>query len=280
MAINIHPAHFQGSGYWAVILGGSSGIGLATAHKLAAAGMHLLILHRDRRKDLPTIESHFSAIRAQGVQCLTLNLDALQPDNRVQALDTLKAAMAPGDRVRLLLHAIAKGNLKPMAPPPAETTTEQAGATPLLGKLDFQLTLDSMALSLADWVQALFEGKYFAADARVIGLTSEGNRKAWRSYAAVSVAKVALEALCRSIALEYAPYGIRCNVVQPGVTDTPSLRMIPGSETLLQHAKLRNPFGRTTRPEEVADVIYLLCRDEAAWINGALIPVDGGEKNQ
>ena len=70
------------------------------------------------------------------------------------------------------------------------------------------------------------------------------------------------------------------NVVQPGVTDTPSLRMIPGSETLLQHAALRNPFGRTTRPEEVADVIYLLCRDEAAWINGALIPVDGGEKNQ
>lgn len=275
--MNTHAAHFRESGYWAVILGGSSGIGLATAHKLATAGMHLLILHRDRRKDLPQIESQFAAMRAQGVQCLALNLDALQPENLVQALDALKAAMAGGDRVRLLLHAIAKGNLKPIAPLPGQDTET---AEPLLGGLDFQLTLDAMALSLARWVQALFEGNYFAADARVIGLTSEGNHKAWRSYAAVSVAKVALEALCRSMALEYAPYGIRCNVVQPGVTDTPSLRMIPGSETLLQHAALRNPFGRTTRPEEVADVIYLLCRDEAAWINGALIPVDGGEKNQ
>ncbi|MDP5168998.1 MAG: SDR family oxidoreductase [Bacteroidia bacterium] len=288
-------AYFHGSGYWAVILGGSSGFGLATAQKLASEGMNLFILHRDRRKDLPAFEQHLSAMRQQGVKVMSMNADAIQPEAISAALDVLQAELGSSGKVRLLLHAISKGNLKLMAPLSEEAqkgdhglqseliahiSEQWDGEPPLLSRTDFQLTIEAMALSLGDWVQMLFERKCFAADARVIGLTSEGNRKSWRSYAAVSAAKVALESLCRSMALEFAPHGIRCNVVQPGVTDTPSLRMIPGSEMLLQNAAMRNPFGRTTRTEEVANVIYLLSRDEASWINGALIPVDGGEKNQ
>lgn len=121
--------------------------------------------------------------------------------------------------------------------------------------------------------------KLFAEDARVLGLTSEGNQKAWHNYAAVSAAKASLEAISRSIALEFAPFGIRSNILQPGVTDTPSLRMIPGQEALKSQAAFRNPFSRLTTPEDVANAVYLMCRDEAAWINGAIIPVDGGEKN-
>ena len=65
-------------------------------------------------------------------------------------------------------------------------------------------------------------------DARVFGLTSEGNTLAWKGYAAVSAAKVALEAVARSIAVEFAPYGVRCNVIQAGVTETPALARDPG----------------------------------------------------
>ena len=97
----------------------------------------------------------------------------------------------------------------------------------------------------------------------------------WPYYAAVSTAKVALEAIVRAMAVELAPYGLRSNIVQAGITDTPSLRMIPGSEELKASAIYRNPFGRLTTPEDVAKVISLLCTDKAAWINGALIPVDG-----
>lgn len=150
---------------------------------------------------------------------------------------------------------------------------------PSLSRTDYQLTIEAMALSLYDWVKATFDRGMFATDARVLGLTSEGNQKAWRNYAAVSAAKAALEAISRSIALEFAPYGIRSNILQPGVTNTASLRMIPGQEILRAQAAFRNPFGRLTRPEDVANVVYLMCRDEAAWINGAIIPVDGGEKN-
>jgi NAD(P)-dependent dehydrogenase (short-subunit alcohol dehydrogenase family) len=93
----------------------------------------------------------------------------------------------------------------------------------------------------------------------------------------VSAAKVALESVSRSIALEMAPYGIRSNIVQAGVTDTPALRLIPGSAHMKAGARRRNPFGRLTTPQDVADFICLLCTDEAHWVNGTIIRVDGGE---
>ena len=83
-----------------------------------------------------------------------------------------------------------------------------------------------------------------------------------------SADKVALEAIARAIAVEYAPYGIRANVIQAGVTDTPALRLIPGHKHLKAAAKMRNPFKRITTPEDVANFIYLMCLDEAAWANG------------
>ncbi len=125
--------------------------------------------------------------------------------------------------------------------------------------------------------QAILARRLFAPDARVLGLTSEGNEVAWRGYAAVSAAKVALESAVRSMAVELAPYGIRSNVVQPGVADTPALRLIPGSAHMKAAARRRNPFGRLTTPDDVADVVCLLCTDEAHWINGTIVRADGGE---
>jgi NAD(P)-dependent dehydrogenase (short-subunit alcohol dehydrogenase family) len=134
-----------------------------------------------------------------------------------------------------------------------------------------------MGTSLVEWVQALHQRGLFAADARVIGLTSEGNRVAWRGYAAAAAAKAALEAAGRAIAVEFAPWGIRCNIVQPGVTPTPALALIPGHEQMVAGARRRNPFGRLTAPQDVAALVCLLATDEAAWVNGAIIACDGGE---
>jgi NAD(P)-dependent dehydrogenase (short-subunit alcohol dehydrogenase family) len=142
---------------------------------------------------------------------------------------------------------------------------------------DVARTVHAMGTSLLDWTQDLLARGLFAKDARVLGLTSEGNTVAWKGYAAVAAAKVALESVARSIAVELAPYGIRCNVVQAGVTETPALAAIPGSAHLKAQARSRNPFGRLTTPRDVARVLYLLACDEAAWINGELIRVDGGE---
>jgi NAD(P)-dependent dehydrogenase (short-subunit alcohol dehydrogenase family) len=134
-----------------------------------------------------------------------------------------------------------------------------------------------MGTSLLGWVQDLFSRKLFASDARVFGLTSEGNEVAWKGYAAVAAAKVALESLSRSIAVEFARYGLRSNIIQAGITWTPAQDAIPGSEHMRAQALVRNPFGRLTTPEDVAKVIALLSTDDAGWINGEVIRVDGGE---
>lgn len=304
---------------WALVLGGSSGFGLATAQKLSRHGMSVAVVHRDRRGAMAAIEPELEKIRVTGVGFASYNLDALSEEGRRTVLDDLAARLGASGRVRVLLHSIAFGNLKLLAPlepgwgarasaarralaerlgtTEARVTDAVASllATPVgdplaalapppphdadarLEEEDFTRTVHSMGTSLAIWAQDVLARGLFAADARVLGMTSEGNEVAWRGYAAVSAAKTALEAVARSLALELAPFGVRTNVVQAGVTDTPALRLIPGSDRMKAAARLRNPFGRLTTPADVADFIALLCTDEARWVNGALLRVDGGE---
>jgi enoyl-[acyl-carrier protein] reductase III len=79
------------------------------------------------------------------------------------------------------------------------------------------------------------------------------------------------------MAIELSKYGLKTNLIQAGITITPSMKKIPASKKLIEMSIARSPFGRMTRPEDVANVIYLLCTDEAYWINGSVIHVDGGE---
>ena len=95
--------------------------------------------------------------------------------------------------------------------------------------------------------------------------------------AAVAAAKSALESVSRALAVEFAPWGLRSNVIQAGITETPALQAIPGSKHMKSNAILRNPFRRLTLPEDVANVVSMMCSDEAAWINGTIIRADGGE---
>ena len=255
---------------WAVILGGSSGMGWASARELAQRGFHVCIVHRDRRKRESEIAQNFEELRKWGGKVLSFNKDALKSEVRQAILAELKTQEAGKARIQVLLHSIAKGNLKPMVVAPGSPEVRLTGE-------DFALTVHAMATSLYEWAQAIVDFQLWGPNALVLGITSEGSSRAWRNYGAVSAAKASMEAIIRSMALEYAPLGIRANLIQAGITDTPSLRMIPGHETLLAHAQQRNPMGRITQPEDIAKVVYLLTTPEAAWINGAIIPVDGGE---
>lgn len=257
---------FKEKNEWALILGGSSGLGLATAKKLARHGMNICVVHRNSRSQLEKIENDFKQIIKEEVNFFNYNVDAFQKEKISSVIEELSEILGKG-HIKILVHSVSKGNLKPMI---SQTTrTLQAD--------DFQLTIQAMGVSLYDWTKAVFEAKLFSNDARVVSFTSEGNSKAWKNYAAVSAAKVTLESITRNIALEFAPFGIRANCVQAGVTDTASLRMIPGSDEIKKYSLLRNPFKRLTLPEDIANVVYLLSKDEASWINGTIITVDGGE---
>lgn len=252
---------------WALILGGSRGLGLATARKLAKHGYAICIVHRDRRADMEVVNASFQQIKADASDFFALNADAMNSDRRKEVLDQLGELMAKGDTIKILVHSIAKGSMKPMIANPSLCLSAQ----------DIEITFRSMALSLYEWVQEILKAKINDSDMRVISFTSEGNSKVIPGYAAVSVAKVALEALTRSIALEMAPLGVKANCIQAGVTETASFSMIPDSDKIKENALKRNPSGRITTPEDVANTVFLLSLDEAKWITGTVIKADGGE---
>jgi trans-2-enoyl-CoA reductase len=176
---------------------------------------------------LAKIEPEFEKIRAGGTRLITMNTDALDADSRREVVDQLAAEMGSG-RVRVLLHSVAFGNLKLLVA--EAKATRKSAAAELAGKVgvdvselqkaidemfaagsshalglasppaysdkhfldeeDFSRTIHAMGTSLLGWVQELFSRNLFAGDARVFGLTSEGNEVAWKGYAAVAAAKV------------------------------------------------------------------------------------------
>jgi len=256
----------QFTGNWAIILGGSSGFGFATVEKLARHGMNIAVLYREIAAADKVVTQRFVELAADNdVTILPFNINAL--DATARQIFIADFVSDKKHRVKVLLHSIARGNLKPLV--------AENGAP--LSIDDIQLTTYAMATSMLDWARDLLNADAFCPDARVIGLTSEGSHKYWDGYAAVSVAKASLESLNTYMAVELAPFGLKTNLIQAGVTDTPSLARIPGSARLLEGAAQRNPFKRLTKPDDVANVIYLLCTPEAAWINGSVIHVDGGE---
>lgn len=298
---------------WALILGGSSGFGLASAKKLASLGMNLFIVHRDRKGAMSKINEEFDKIRSFGSDIKSFNVNALSTEGRESVISAISDYIADG-KIKLVLHSIALGNLKLIAPlknKQSDTIDRlsqhlniskeklqnqidalfEGGANDLaelasapnysndsfIEEEDMAQTIYNMGTNLLSWVQDLFQKGVFADDARILGLTSEGNEIAWKGYAAVSAAKTALESVSRSIAREFGAYGIRSNILQPGITDTPALRLIPGNQHMKAQAIRRNPLERLTTPSDVANVVALMCMEESAWINGAIIRVDGGE---
>jgi enoyl-[acyl-carrier protein] reductase III len=261
----------QFSDWWAIILGGSSGFGLATVEKLARHGMNIAALYRETSAAEKVLKEKLSGIAAAaGVTIEAHNVNALDGESREAFVRQFAAASGREHRVRLLLHSIARGNLKPLVAAPGEAADH-------LDIEDIRFTAYAMGTSLLDWARSLFTNKLFCADARIIGLTSEGAHKYWDGYAAVSIAKASLESLVTYMAVELGKYGLKTNLIQAGITATPSLKRIPSSDQLLELTPRRNPLGRMTQVEDIANAIYLLCLNEAAWINGSLLHVDGGE---
>ncbi len=246
----------------ALILGGSSGIGKATVKKLAMSFDEILVVHRDRKQGTADLNSFIEIISAStSCKIISFNFDAT---NKASAEAMIKDSLGT---FQLVLHAITRGNLGSL-----DSKNDDH-----LRNDDLQLTMDAMCFNVQMWNELLISKNLLAAGSRFITLTSEGSSRVWSGYGAVAMAKSALETLTKYLAVEMSAYGIRYNCIHAGVTDTPSLRLIPGHEGLIEFTKNRNPYKRLTLPEDVANAIYLLSKPEADWINGSIIHVDGGE---
>ena len=253
------------NGRWALVLGASSGFGEAISLALSKSGMNIVGVHLDRKGTLPHVEEVITKIRASGSKALYFNVNASDPDKRTEIVQEI-ASQTTG--IHCLVHSLAFGTLKPFV---------AADARDRVSIDQMNMTLDVMAHSLVYWTQALFEKSLLKKGAHVFAMTSSGGTRVWPTYGPVSAAKAALESHCRQLALELAPHNITVNAIRAGVTDTPALRKIPGHEQMIEMAKERNPSKRLTTPEDVAQVIALLTHDEAAWMSGNVLGVDGGE---
>jgi enoyl-[acyl-carrier protein] reductase III len=253
---------------WALILGASSGFGEAAALELARAGMNIFGVHLDRRDKLPHVEEIQDSIRALGREAQFFNANASDDEYRQRTIDDIGQRLnaEPQGTLRVLLHSLAFGSLKPLA-----------GAEQVVSRKQLEMTVDTMGHSLVYWVQDCLRAGLFEWGGRIFAMTSAGGAKAIPNYGAVGAAKSALETHIRQLAMELAPAGITANAILAGVTDTPALRLIPGHEKLIEFARQRNPHHRLTTPEDVARCIAALCHPATYWMTGNTIHVDGGE---
>lgn len=312
-----NPLDFHGSGEWAVVLGGSSGFGLATSKRLARAGLNILIGHKDKEGTVETvIKPHFDEIRNAGVKLVTHNVNLFDDEGRGEVFESIAENCGKG-KVRLFMQSIAAGSCRLMIEDktpdfrgqaikglaealglPADkvkaavnTAFHEKGCDALhtladsripyreelLTDDDLQKTIFMMGYDYLLWSRELCKEGMFAKNASTVAMTSEGNEIAWKGYAAVSAAKTALEASCRAMAVELAPYGVSSYIVQAGITDTPAGNAIPNFDLMKASARIRNPFHRLTTPEDVAETILGLCGPTLRWANGSILRVDGGE---
>ena len=248
---------------WALILGGSSGIGAECAKRLAQKGINIYGLYLRKKKS--EIESLKAELSKYNVEVIYKKANASNDEKRLEIIKELKSK--GNVRIKMFIHSIAFGTLKKMIGEKNE----------ILDRKAIDMTLDTMSNNLIYWSQDLFEANLLKKGSHIIAMTSAGGRKNWQSYGAISLAKAAIESACRQLSIELAPFNVAVNAIQAGVTDTAALRKIPGNDVMVKNAIACNPHNRLTKPEDIADVIDMFLSYNSSWMTGNIIRVDGGE---
>lgn len=254
--------------FWALILGASSGFGGAAAVKLAQDGFNIFGVHLDRQATMYNVDRIVNEIKSNGVEAEFFNVNAADEFKRNEVLLSIKNKIGNQPLIKVIIHSLAFGTLKPFVSFKDEQT---------INKAQMEMTLDVMAHSLVYWVQDVVKNNLLARNARIFAMTSSGGHSSIPYYGAVSAAKASLESHVRQLAVELGPLNAAVNSIMAGVTDTPALRKIPGNAEMIDMAIRKNPRGRLTTPEDVAKIISLICKDGGEWISGGLIHADGGE---
>jgi len=245
---------FSMRGKRVLVAGGTRGIGRAIAWRLATSGADVMVNHvRDDEA-----AGRLTAEAAAGLKIQAMRADLSSDKGREQLVQAVAERFTD---LSTLVFAAATGVHRPF---------EQ-----LTGRyFDFTYALNVKAFLAL--VQALVEK--MAAGSSIIALSSEGAVHAMSQYGLVGSSKAALESLCRHMAVELAPRGIRVNVLAPGTVRTDAWNVLPDADRRLAEAAARSPRGMLTTLEEVAWAAQFLASDAASGLAGHTLVVDGGAR--
>jgi NAD(P)-dependent dehydrogenase (short-subunit alcohol dehydrogenase family) len=238
----------------AIVTGGGSGIGAATARLLAGRGLSVAIV--GRRQEL--LEAVAGEIEATGGTGFAVQADLADPAAPRQIVDEV---LERAGRLDVVVNNAAEFTLRPFG----ELTVEE---------IDAHLAVNVRAVLLL--VQAALPALRRSPAPAVVNVSSAAAVMYRSGQSVYALTKAALEHLTKQLAAELAADRIRVNAIRPGPTDTPIHRAVPDPEARLEWLGAQTPLGRVGRPEEVAWWIGSLVAPEAEWVTGAVIAVDGG----
>jgi NAD(P)-dependent dehydrogenase (short-subunit alcohol dehydrogenase family) len=240
------------------ITGGGSGIGKETAARFIAEGAKVIINGRDAAK----LETAAREIDPSGQNVIVSAGDIANPATGAALVD---AAVARFGKLDVLVNNAGVFNPKPFLE---------------LTEADYDWYLDT-----------ILKGKFFTAQAAAKAMKDKGGAivqtgSMWAIQAigatpsaAYSAANAGVHAMVRNLAIELAPHKIRINAVAPAVVETPVYNTFLSDEQVkevLPTFDAFHPLGRNGQPRDVAEAILFLGSDQASWITGTVLPVDGG----
>jgi 3-oxoacyl-[acyl-carrier protein] reductase len=241
------------SGKTAVVTGGSRGIGRAIALRLATQGADVCISYKG---NTAAAEKTVADIEALGRKSFAVQADSADPDSAKELIST---ALAQLGHIDILVN--------------------NAGITrdDLIMRMKPEDWNDVIATNLSGtfWaIKATTRPMMKARRGRIINITSVSGQAGQMGQANYSSAKAGIIGLTKATARELASRGITCNAVAPGFVLTELTQDL--DEKLLDAIKAQTPLGRFASPEEIADAVAFLASDEAAYITGQVLAVDGG----
>ena len=240
----------------ALVTGGSSGIGRATALAFATAGCRVVVANRTRE----TGEAVVDEIRAGGGEALWVQTDVSQGE-QVAALVT--ATVETFGRLDYAFNNGGSGGMGGWVVDIADDAWDQT----------IDGYLKSVFLCMKHEIPVMLK----AGGGAIVNNASVDGLRAFPWDPVYSAAKHGVVGLTKSVAMQYARLGVRVNAVCPGWIRTPPVEeMLASDPEVEQRLLMHVPIDRIGRPEEVAAAVVWLCSDAASYIAGVPLPVDGG----
>ena len=238
----------------ALVAGASRGIGAVTARAFARAGAAVVLAARDK----DALESVAEGIRADGGKALAVPTDVGDPASVEQLVQQAEATFGHLDA------AFNNATDGPMPAPLADLDPEGFDRA-------IRTNIRGTFLGMKYEIPAMLR----AGGGAIVNMASLAGLQGVANLAGYAAGKAGIIALTKVAALDYADQGIRVNVVAPGPILTHHLEAAGAEAQRL--AGLSTPMRRVGRPDEVAATVLWLCSDQASFVTGATLPIDGGQ---